>query len=99
VAQFLETPTPVPGRTPTTSDWERDAKAWNVPRQTPVASAADSVSRGTRDEELDWKGFVATCFPGTRRHNFKAIIAYSDYRRSFRVSGRSASEQTLNHPR
>ena len=93
MAQFLETPpTPVPGKTPATSERERDEKAWNVPRRTPVATAAQSAPEGTHDEELDWKGFVATYFPASGRHNLKAIIAYSDYRRSFRVSGRSVSE-------
>ena len=85
MAQSLETPpTPGPGTRPTTTKWERDEKVRNAPRQTPVATT-DSVSHGSRDEELHWKGFVATYFPGTPRHNFKVIIAYSDYKRSFRV--------------
>jgi hypothetical protein len=91
VAQSLETlPTPVVGASPSASDVERDENAWNIPRQAPgVTLPADSVSHGTRDEELDWKRFVATYFPDTSRHNFKAIIAYSDYRRSFHMSKRS----------
>lgn len=90
MAQLLETPPPpVHDKPPTASDRERDAKAWNVPRPPPDATAADSISPGAGDEALDWKSFVATYFPGTRRHNLAAIIAYSDYRRSFRVSGHS----------
>lgn len=90
MTQSLKTPpTSVPVEPPTTSDWERDAKAWNVPRQRPDTSTTDSAPRGTRDETLDWKSFVATFFPDTRRHNFNAIMAYSDYRRSLRASGHS----------
>jgi hypothetical protein len=99
MAQSLETPpTPVTGKSVSASNWERDEKAWNVPRQTPVATAARSVTQGTREEELDWKSFVATYFPGVRRHNFNAIIAYSDYRRALRVSPRSASEPDAEAP-
>jgi hypothetical protein len=31
---------------------------------------------------LDWQRFSAAYFPGSRRHNLKAIVAYSEYRRS-----------------
>jgi hypothetical protein len=63
----------------------------------PVATAAYSLP-GTRDEGLDSKSFVATYFPGTRRHNFKAIIAYSGYRSALRASPQSASELDLEAP-
>ena len=99
MAQSLETPpTRVIGESPTTNDWERDEKAWNVPRPTALATVPDSVSHATHDEELDWKSFVATYFSGTRRHNFKPIIAYSDYRRSLRVSQHSATEPDAEAP-
>ena len=31
---------------------------------------------------LDWQAFSAACFPGSRRHNLKAVVAYGAYRRS-----------------
>jgi hypothetical protein len=31
---------------------------------------------------LDWQAFSMACFPGSRRHNLKAIVAYGVYRRS-----------------
>jgi hypothetical protein len=99
MAQSLETPPkPVLGEPPTTSNWERDEKASDVPRRKSVATDADSDPHGTRNQQLDWKGFVATYFPATRRHNFKAIIAYSDYTRSFRVNGRSTSKPDAEAP-
>lgn len=99
MAQSLETPpAPVLGEPSTTSDWERDEKARNVPGQTPVARVADSVSRWASDEDLDWKSFVAKYFPGTRRHNFRAIVAYSDYKRFFHPNRGSASEQNTDAP-
>jgi hypothetical protein len=99
MAQSLETPpAPLAGEPPITSNWEREEKAWHVPRQTPVAVVPRPLSQGTRDEELDWKRFVATYFPGTRRHTFEALIAYSDYRRSFRLSKQSASDPDAEAP-
>jgi hypothetical protein len=90
MAQSLETPPTSVLRGPPTA-WERDETAWNLPRLTPVATAS-SVSHRTGDEELDWKSFVATYFPDTGRHNLKPILAYSDYKRSFRLGKQSASE-------
>ena len=56
MAQSLETPpAPVPGKPLTTPNRELDEKAWNIPRQAPVAPAADSISHGSREEALDWK--------------------------------------------
>jgi hypothetical protein len=31
---------------------------------------------------LDWQAFSAAYFPGSRRHNLKAIVAYAAYKRS-----------------
>jgi hypothetical protein len=36
---------------------------------------------------LDWQGFAAKHFPGRRRHDFEALIAYGAYRRSSRIEG------------
>ena len=41
---------------------------------------------------LDWQAFSAAYFPGTRRHNLRAIVAYGAYRRSSPAYGRDASE-------
>jgi hypothetical protein len=96
MAQSLETPPSAVLRGSPTA-WERDETAWNLPRQTPVATAS-SVSHRTDDEELDWKSFVATYFPGTGRHNLKPIVAYGDYKRSFRLSKQSARERDADAP-
>jgi len=37
---------------------------------------------------LDWQAFSAAYFPGSRRHDLKAIVAYGAYRRSTPTSGR-----------
>jgi hypothetical protein len=31
---------------------------------------------------LDWQAFSAAYFPGSRRHNLKAMVAYGAYKRS-----------------
>jgi hypothetical protein len=36
----------------------------------------------TPAELLDWKAFSEKYFPGRRRHDFEALIAYAAYRRS-----------------
>jgi hypothetical protein len=58
--------------------WERDQEAWNLPRS---ASAAEDVPPGNH-ELLDWDRFLATYFPGSRRHDLKAIVAYAAYKSS-----------------
>ena len=69
--------------------WERDQQAWNLPRGT-----AEDERPGDR-EQLDWDHFVATYFPGSRRHDLKAIVAYAAYRSSGDVpsAGRGAHPQ------
>lgn len=37
--------------------------------------------RGTVQDGLDWEGFSARYFPGSRRHVLKAIVAYGAYKR------------------
>jgi hypothetical protein len=93
MAQSLETPPkPVTAESATSGGWERDDKAWNVPRQTLVATTADS------EVELDWERFAATYFPVAGRHNLEAIRAYSDYKRSFRPGKQSASGPDAEAP-
>jgi hypothetical protein len=36
---------------------------------------------------LDWQGFAAKHFPGRRRHDFEALIAYGAYRRWSPIEG------------
>jgi len=41
--------------------------------------------------ELDWQAFSAAYFPGSRRHDLKAIVAYGAYRRSPPADAQQAS--------
>jgi len=47
----------------------------------------------TTAPDLDWEDFLAAYFPGSRRHDLKAITAYAAYRRS-----RLADEQSATEP-
>jgi len=58
-------------------DWKRDQEAWNLPRG-PAAPGAHNPQR----PELDWRAFSAANYPGSRRHNLEAIVAYGIYRSS-----------------
>jgi ribosomal protein S19E (S16A) len=49
-----------------------------------VASAAASSTEVLPDG-LDWHTFSAAYFPGRRRHDLQAVIAYGAYRRSYAV--------------
>jgi hypothetical protein len=51
-----------------------------------VAAAVASPEDATAG--LDWQAFSAAYFPGSRRHNLNAIVAYGAYKRS-----RGAGEQ------
>jgi hypothetical protein len=41
---------------------------------------------------LDWQAFSAAYFPGSRRHNLKAIVAYGAYKRSLGAGEQRPSE-------
>ncbi len=59
----------------------------------PVPAIAASDERDfTTVQDLDWQGFLTAYFPGSGRHDLKAITAYSDYKRSRVVERRSATE-------
>lgn len=60
-----------------TDHQERDRQAWNLPR----ASVRTAPRRLPRDE-LDWDSFRDVYYPSTRRHDFEAIVAYGNYKRS-----------------
>jgi hypothetical protein len=49
--------------------------------------ASASLSR-LGEESLDWQGFLARFFPGSRRHDFDALAAYESYLND--VEGRHA---------
>jgi hypothetical protein len=42
--------------------------------------APAAASREDIPERLDWQAFSAAYFPGRRRHDFEALIAYGAYR-------------------
>jgi hypothetical protein len=42
---------------------------------------------------LDWEAFSASYFPGSRRHDLHAIVAYGAYRRSL-VTGERQARRT-----
>lgn len=56
---------------------EGDREAWNLP-----LASIESVPYEPYQDELDWDGFRDLHFPGSRRHNLKAIVAYGAYKRS-----------------
>ena len=61
---------------------ERDRKAWNFPaRKMLKVDITGEDHRSTVQDGLDWEGFSARYFPGSRRHNLKAIVAYGAYKR------------------
>jgi hypothetical protein len=58
----------------------------------PDGVAAAVASPEDAPAGLDWQAFSATYFPGSRRHNLKAIVAYGAYRRSLGAGEQEASE-------
>ena len=66
---------------------ERNREAWNLPR------AVRTRASGTHRDGLNWAEFRERYYPRSRRHNFEAIIAYGDYRRTLR----SQSATPRNH--
>jgi hypothetical protein len=78
-------------------DGERDQVARSLPR-TPVVTRAHAT-RALKivppiQEEVDWEAFVAAYFPGSRRHDLKAIRAYGAYKRSRGVGEQSTAGGT-----
>ena len=68
-------------------DWERDQEAWNLPRR---SAEPDSCAAGPGG--LDWERFLAAYFPGSRRHDLRAITAYAAYKRSRGVDEEPVTE-------
>jgi hypothetical protein len=55
-----------------------------VAEQERIGSAFDGNGRDHDPavQDLDWEGFSAAYFPGSRRHDLRAITAYGAYKRS-----------------
>jgi hypothetical protein len=60
-----------------------------------VIAVDRSITEPQRNEPsgLDWEAFSAAYFPGSRRHDLHAIVAYGAYRRSL-VTGERQARQT-----
>jgi hypothetical protein len=58
----------------------------------PEGVAAAVASPENAPAGLDWQAFSAAYFPGNRRHNLKAIVAYGAYKRSLGAGEQRASE-------
>jgi hypothetical protein len=59
-----------------------------------VGSARESSAKVP--DGLDWERFRAAYFPGSRRHNLKAIVAYGAYRRLRAVEPSSEDVEATN---
>jgi hypothetical protein len=55
-----------------------------------VARAVAGGARGT--DGLDWQSFSSAYYPGRRRHDLEALIAYGAYRRSHELDARFYDE-------
>ena len=62
------------------ADRKRRRKAWNLQRISAKTAHPDG---------LDWDQFRDLYRPDSRRHDFEAIVAYGDYRRTPRPQGGS----------
>jgi len=67
-------------------------RASGAPRTIVPGLGIDRADHDTTGQELDWKGFLAAYFPGSRRHDLEALTAYGAYKRSWFVDGQSATE-------
>jgi hypothetical protein len=57
-----------------------------------LQSGGPVTDRLTSVRDLDWESFLSAYFPGSRRHNLKAIVAYGAYKRSLVAGEQQASE-------
>jgi hypothetical protein len=69
---------------------ERNREAWNLPR------AVQNRASGTHRDGLDWAEFKERYYPGSRRHNFEAIVAYGDYRSALRSQSAAPRDQVIS---
>jgi hypothetical protein len=71
------------------ADRELDRVAWNLPR----APVPARVQEAPPNDELDWEAFVTAFFPGSRRHDLKALVAYAAHKRARQPVVPSADEE------
>ena len=69
---------------------ERNREAWNLPR------AVQTRASGTHRDGLNWAEFRERYYPGSRRHNFEAIVAYGDYRSALRSQSAAPRDQVIS---
>ena len=69
---------------------ERNREAWNLPR------AVRTGASGTHRDGLNWAEFRERYYPGSRRHNFEAIVAYGDYRSTLRSQSATPQDQMIS---
>ena len=60
---------------------ERDRKAWNLPVRPMKTDSDVAPVQSDSDSGLDGESFRGRYFPGRRRHNLRAIVAYGAYKR------------------
>lgn len=61
---------------------QRPAIGFEPTRPVTNYAASALVSSAHMPRGLDWQSFSAAYFPGRRRHDLEALIAYGAYRRS-----------------
>jgi hypothetical protein len=62
--------------------------------RTPTSDVPERMSAAPEDAPtgLDWQAFSTAYFPGSHRHNLKAIVAYGVYRRSLGAGEQQPSQ-------
>jgi hypothetical protein len=58
----------------------------------PTPDVPERVAAAAAPAGLDWQAFSAAYFPGSRRHNLMAIVAYGAYKRSLGAGEQQPSE-------
>jgi hypothetical protein len=71
----------VDGAAATAREWESDRNAWNLPRRPRGTDTYVAPIQSDSDRRLDWEAFSARYFPGSRRHDLRAIVSYAAYKR------------------
>jgi hypothetical protein len=70
----------------------RDKLDTGPSRTTVLPPEMSRSDHDTTGQDLDWEGFLAAYFPGSLRHNLKALAAYGAYKRSRLVDRQSTTE-------
>ena len=72
----------------------RDELGPSPSRATVPTLDINRVDHDATGQDLDWERFRAAYFPGSRRHDLRAITAYASYRHAHVVDGQSATESS-----